>query len=214
MLQMAISNSEARDAILIGTEQVIWMIGRYAAYEKMYLGFNLEFEESLKKSLVNFYGTIIQFLIKSKRFFDRSKIESVAKAVFPSTYSKELDSLQKAEANAMKDVEVARSQKINWSNKSNSEMIQKLTELLNKFDEPISRIDEKVGKINDMLDDEKRGQALEWASPINHNQDHNYYASKITPGTCSWLHRNEDFLNWRKSSSSSIFWLTGNGKYP
>ncbi|KAF3194391.1 hypothetical protein TWF225_006937 [Orbilia oligospora] len=210
MLQMAISNSEARDAILIGTEQVIWMIGRYAAHEKMYLGFNLEFEESLKKSLVNFYGTIIQFLIKSKRFFDRSKIESVAKAVFPSTYSKELDSLQKAEANAMKDVEVARSQKNNWSNKSNSEMIQKLTEPLNEFDEPISRIDEKVGKINDMLDDEKRGQALEWASPINHNQDHNYYASKITPGTCSWLHRNEDFLNWRKSSSSSIFWLTGN----
>ncbi|KAF3287343.1 hypothetical protein TWF970_007069 [Orbilia oligospora] len=214
MLQMAISNSEARDAILIGTEQVIWMIGRYAAYEKMYLGFNLEFEESLKKSLVKFYGTIIQFLIKSKKFFDRSKIESVAKAVFPSTYSKELDILQKAEANAMKDVEVARSQKINSSDKSNSEMIQKLTELLNKFNEPISRIDEKVGKINDMLDDKKRGQALEWASPINHDQDHNYYASKITPGTCSWLHRNEDFLNWRKSSSSSIFWLTGNGKYP
>ncbi|KAF3310521.1 hypothetical protein TWF173_009408 [Orbilia oligospora] len=214
MLQMAISNSEARDAILIGTEQVIWMIGRYAAYEKMYLGFNLEFEENLKKSLVNFYGTIIQFLIQSKKFFDRSKFESVVKAVFPSAYSEELDILQKAEANAMKDVEVARSQKIDSSNKSNSEMIQKLTELLNKFNEPISRIDEKVGKINDMLDDQKRGQALEWASPINHNQDHNYYQSKITPGTCSWLHRNDDFLNWRKSSSSSIFWLTGNGKYP
>ncbi|KAF3185890.1 hypothetical protein TWF788_003938 [Orbilia oligospora] len=213
MLQMAISNSEARDAILIGTEQVIWMIGRYTAYEKMYLGFNLEFEESLKKSLVNFYGTIIQFLIKSKKFFDRSKVESVVKAVFPSTYSEELDILQKAEANAMKDVEVARSQKINSSNKNNSEMIQKLNELLNKFDEPISRIDEKVGKINDMLDDAKRGQALEWASPINHNQDHNYYASKIKLGTCSWLHRNEDFLKWRKSSSSSIFWLTaGCGK--
>ncbi|KAK6496050.1 hypothetical protein TWF481_002075 [Arthrobotrys musiformis] len=213
ILQMAVSNCEARDAIFVGTEQVIRMVGRFAAYEQMYLGFKLEFEENLKKSLVGVYEAILRFLIKSRQFFEASKLKKIVKAVFPPEYAKDLDILRAAEEATIKDINVAKSQKISSTIEDNSSKLRDLNGLLKKFDEPISRIDRTVGAIADKLDDQLRGEALEWASTINHNQEHSYHVAKITPGTCTWLHNNAEFLTWRKSSSSALFWLKGDAGF-
>ncbi|KAF3922831.1 hypothetical protein ABW21_db0206744 [Orbilia brochopaga] len=74
VLKVAISDFENTAAILIGIDKVNSIIGRFTAYEKMYMGLGLEYEETLKKGLITFYSSVLQFLIKSKRFFETSPI--------------------------------------------------------------------------------------------------------------------------------------------
>ncbi|KAJ6258228.1 Vegetative incompatibility protein [Drechslerella dactyloides] len=209
VLQSAISDFETKATILIGIEKVICTIGRFTAYEKMYIGFGFEYEETLKKRLVAFYMSILRFLTKSKRFFETSTIGRAARAILPDKFSEYLSDLQTDEIEALKDVEVVKAQRVHDKDISHLGKLEALKLLIDGFTGPISRIDTIVESISDNLSKQERGEALQWASSINHHHQHEFVVDTITPGTCTWLHDNAKFLEWRKSSSSSIFWLKG-----
>ncbi|KAK6532746.1 hypothetical protein TWF281_006923 [Arthrobotrys megalospora] len=209
LLQVIVSDFEGREAILIGIETVTRVVTRFTAYEEMYIGAGLQHEDALREGLVGLYVLILRFLIKSKEFFEASIIKHIGKAIVPEVYSKELDILETAEQEAMKDIGVAAAQQTRLRDTSTSQKLEKLQGLVEGIDGQFSRLDKTLEKIVDNLNETERGEALAWASPINHNSQHEFVVDTITSGTCTWLHKEPGFTEWRNSSSSSVFWLRG-----
>ncbi|KAK6342402.1 hypothetical protein TWF718_007803 [Orbilia javanica] len=216
LLQVVVSEFECQEAILIGVETVGKMLVRFTAYEKMYLGVGLPHEDALKNSLVELYFLILRFLIKSKRRFEESKLSLVGKAFVPQDYLKKLDRIRLAEEESMKDIRTAADQlnethlaSIDTSIQENYKKLEIIVNYVKDTNNQISQVDRKLDKIIDNLKEKERGEALAWVSPINHELDHEGIFSSIMEGTCSWLHNEPKFIEWRNSAPSSIFWLRG-----
>lgn len=64
-------------------------------------------------------------------------------------------------------------------------------------------------QLDETLDDAERYEILEWISIIPYVEHHRQLYNKIMAGTCEWLLRSKEVLEWQSSSSSSIMWLNG-----
>ena len=53
---------------------------------------------------------------------------------------------------------------------------------------------------------------LNWLSPVNHQEMHNFNGSRRYRETGVWLSTAPEFQYWRDTSQSSLFWLHGAGK--
>ena len=78
----------------------------------------------------------------------------------------------------------------------------------------------KVGISQDILSiitgltilDEERLEILKWLSEVPYERHHSFFNSIRNPETGKWLLEKKEFINWMKSTSSSILWLHGIGK--
>ncbi|KAF3934023.1 hypothetical protein ABW19_dt0201138 [Dactylella cylindrospora] len=210
LLQMAISDFENQAAVLVGIEKITFKIGRYTAYEKLYLGLGLEHEGNLRERMITCYCCVLRFLIKAKTFFETSNLDRIGASLLPTSFHSELlAALEDAEKELMLNIDVMASQRSEQTSESISQGLGSLEKILQELDKPISRIDKATEAIVDHLNGNQRGKILKWISSINHNLQHEFVQETITSGTCTWLHVEEKFLEWRKSSSSGLFWLKG-----
>ncbi|XMA14664.1 hypothetical protein WAI453_007455 [Rhynchosporium graminicola] len=53
---------------------------------------------------------------------------------------------------------------------------------------------------------------LKWISNIPYGDHHRTVTGEQTGGTCEWLLRHKDYVNWREADSSSALWIPGTGK--
>ena len=86
---------------------------------------------------------------------------------------------------------------------------QHLKSVLGNMQMPIDRIERDVHDLRDELSDAKRGQIIQWISPIPYKQHHNQAKKDLMAGTGLWFLNDDELLGWRGSSTSSIMWLRG-----
>ena len=60
-----------------------------------------------------------------------------------------------------------------------------------------------------MRKESERKEIIEWLSTVPHRTHHNAAGKDFLPGTGVWLLKKDEFVDWRKSSASSILWLRG-----
>ena len=84
--------------------------------------------------------------------------------------------------------------------------------LLKKLEEPIRRVDTSIEFSLETLDSRECRKTLEYISGVEIGRHHAEKARKRTKGTCDWLLKKPEYVQWQASSWSSIFWLKGHGK--
>jgi hypothetical protein len=55
----------------------------------------------------------------------------------------------------------------------------------------------------------ERLHVFEWLSSVKYMTHHRIKFKALLPGSGQWLFEKQEFLEWRKSSVSSILWLHG-----
>lgn len=90
---------------------------------------------------------------------------------------------------------------------------EELINLLSDFDRPINRIVMTLEQLKDNQDAESRrtqtGTILKWLSTIPHPSHHRLASEGVLKGSTLWFLRTNEFMEWERSSSSSILWLHG-----
>lgn len=81
--------------------------------------------------------------------------------------------------------------------------------LLTSLNEPIKRIADHTNITMQVLPGSQRLQLLQWLSPVPFPSHHKRHSESTIPGSGQWLLDHNLYLNWRNTSSSSIFLLHG-----
>ncbi|KAF3906513.1 hypothetical protein ABW20_dc0107179 [Dactylellina cionopaga] len=113
-MQIAISNVENQAAVVVGIEKITWAMGRYSAYEGLYLGRGLQHQSALEASLVKLYSCILRFLIKAKEFYEmpQSNLKRIsATFLITQPYADLFAEIDMAEKLLMEDVKVVEAQR-------------------------------------------------------------------------------------------------------
>lgn len=84
--------------------------------------------------------------------------------------------------------------------------------LLKALEKPLLRIDDRVNSLLESVSTEERQRILNWISGIGHGWNHDEVKDRRTEGTCGWLLKHMNYLEWRQTSSSVILWLHGTSK--
>ncbi|KAJ4854237.1 ankyrin repeats (3 copies) domain-containing protein [Trichoderma breve] len=97
-----------------------------------------------------------------------------------------------------------------------AKLISALTEqeqhqtLLKSLDEPLKNVENTVKKLLQKVEDGTVEQALEYISTIPIGEHQQEKREARTPRTCEWLLNHSRFIEWERSSYSSMLWLQGN----
>jgi hypothetical protein len=91
-------------------------------------------------------------------------------------------------------------------NRENNEALRKI---MLDFDKPITRMNVQLSTITDNLEKSKRLAIYKWISKIPYAQHHMSTRNGRLEGTGRWLLDDPQFIEWRKSSSSSMLWIHG-----
>ena len=86
---------------------------------------------------------------------------------------------------------------------------QELLGILSDLRKPIDRMERRIESLQDNLQSKQRAEILNWLSPIPYRCHHERAHSEILLGTGAWLLEDDNLIEWRKTSSSSILWLHG-----
>ena len=70
VIQCAVGEDEAYRTMLEAAELVSDLVSQYPALEKLYAGIDSDLSKKLRKSLVSFYRTILQFQVYAIKYFD------------------------------------------------------------------------------------------------------------------------------------------------
>ena len=83
---------------------------------------------------------------------------------------------------------------------------------------PISRMENRAQKDSSTKDRKgpllssqrkQREPIANWISPLNHQDQHESTSSKLYEGTGVWISERTEFIHWRDSPESCLFWLYG-----
>lgn len=97
------------------------------------------------------------------------------------------------------------------------ESAYKLEALLFSFQDPLVRTVERIATLTESLAHKKtesqmkeeRLKVLSWLSNVQYKKHHQSVSKGLLEGTRSWLLGKPQFVEWRKSSVSSVLWLHG-----
>ena len=85
---------------------------------------------------------------------------------------------------------------------------------------PISRMENRLQKDSSTKDrkgsppstQRKRRELIaQWISPLNYQDQHESTSSELYEGTGVWISERTEFIHWRDSPESCLFWLYGAG---
>lgn len=62
------------------------------------------------------------------------------------------------------------------------------------------------------LPDTERAKILDWLAEATHGKNHQDAKRGRTVGTCGWLSKRPEFLEWQTTNVSNILWLHGDRK--
>jgi len=86
---------------------------------------------------------------------------------------------------------------------------EKLYLILYELDMPINRIATQVSGLHDALERKEWIKFFNWLSAIPYAKHHGAKSELLLSGSCQWLFAKPVFLDWKRSSASSILWLHG-----
>lgn len=84
-----------------------------------------------------------------------------------------------------------------------------MSALLLSLNEPIKRLVDHSSISAQLLQESQHLQLLHWLSPVPFSSHHKWHSESRIPNSGQWLLDHNRYLNWRNTSSSSIFLLHG-----
>ena len=90
-----------------------------------------------------------------------------------------------------------------------AESLASMHALLASLSEPIKRLVDQSSICTQVLQQTQQLQVLHWLSLVPYPSHHKRHSESRIEGSGEWLLHHEKYLNWRNSSSSSVFLLYG-----
>ncbi|CZR67760.1 uncharacterized protein PAC_17659 [Phialocephala subalpina] len=216
---VATNDSQIYGAMVDGVEHISNLITRYHVLEAIYLkpieGGDLKARDQFEASLVKLYAAIMIYLVKARLFFNKNPIKRMAGAVVhtaESSVESFFDRIEKAQADVNRCLSLLDAERTQSSHENMSLItlqIDDLKRILSDLDAPILRQATQIAALHDSLEAEERKGLLTWLSKVNYRAHHKAMGAGLLPYSGLWLLEKPAFLEWRKSSVSSILWLHG-----
>lgn len=183
---------------------------RGAIYEKVYLEcVPDEFPESarlLREALCITYKETLQLMARTKCALDESAGRRFLQALlYPGEGAQLLQGLNDAEARMGREVQACEAEQRKVENKLFRELLQSL-------EDPLRHNRVRLDAMLKTFDADERSRMLDLFSQIQVGDQHYRRTKMRTEGSGKWLLKHPKFQSWENSSSSSILWLTGQGR--
>ncbi|OCK92067.1 uncharacterized protein K441DRAFT_615385, partial [Cenococcum geophilum 1.58] len=223
LLQVSVNDVQTFGAMAEGVEFVSNLITRSAIIEALYLQGLTAAMHQLTQAIIKLYTAILQYILKARRFYDRSTARRMAFSLIQTSetgvemYLRHISNAQTDVDACMRLVEAEGGEQMKHTLQSiqcgmgamEEETREKLGSILEDLGKPITRMAIQLSDLHDSLEDSEREKILQWISNVPYMNHHRARLKDCLPGSGRWLFKNEKFVQWRKSSVSSLIWLHG-----
>ncbi|KAE8444754.1 hypothetical protein EG329_014314 [Mollisiaceae sp. DMI_Dod_QoI] len=205
LLQVAISEHEQMEILVVAAEKLSYLINRGAIYQRLYRPGTIPADvvSNLYDTMVKMYVTVLRTLALCHRLLDKNFVKRALHAIFNRDVSERLQECEKLEVQVEREAqncERTRSQKADTETK----------ELLDILREPMLRTDARVFDLLEQTQENECLGILDWISKVLYGSNHQTVKDKRTMNTCEWLLNHNRYQEWQDASASVILWLRGN----
>ncbi|OQE31088.1 hypothetical protein PENFLA_c002G03105 [Penicillium flavigenum] len=205
LLHVAVSDRHCFESTVHGLESVSLLIARYAAFEALYLQRGTAIQADLQRELTGLYTRILTFLAHGIQYFGQPAAKRMVKSVFGTSQIEEIDQIAKL------DEEIIRLAHISDSQIQQQTFIQvdKTREILETLQSPICRLVDASMTYAKVLEEKKFRAIIDWLSSVPYTHHQKRHSEGRLSNSGQWLFRHPQYIEWKGSSSSSIFLLYG-----
>ena len=186
---------------------------------KVYLDFYTRLSPSLaadqfRKSLVNLYAHLLQFLAHAIQTCQKNSTHRVAQAVWHSdtivSFERKCDQLCATAADDASNCDRQVTQRLLEVSLQSLEDIHCIQDSLVELKQPVLRVERLVQSTSTQLDNAEHQRVLDWASMIPYQKHLKLIEEKALFGTGEWLFQDNKFSTWQNCNHSQMLWLHGN----
>ncbi|KAF8865087.1 hypothetical protein BDZ45DRAFT_580955, partial [Acephala macrosclerotiorum] len=208
LLTIAVADTQTFGAMVEGIEKVAMLLARCRALELLYLEPAGSIDEiGFEEALIGLYVAILKFECSAIRFHGTNTAKRILSGVIPTSSSVEEDFKKITEAQASVD---SCAKLIDVKRKfSSSDNHTRLERILRELEGPIVRSASMLQDYADSMKEREREKLLQWLSTIQYKKHHKVKRNEHLEGSCAWLLESREYIEWKKSSASSILWLHG-----
>ena len=218
--QVAVNNKKIFQELIESLEAVSHLITRYAIFEELYLQRESAARHELEDMIVRLYAEVLTFLAKARKDLQSSATSKkstrtiqfwllltgrLVKSIVRFPEDQQMKKIKVLDADISKLTEVLTVDLQIETTKN----VASMHALLTSLNEPIKRIVDHTNITTQVLPGSQRLQLLQWLSLVPFSSHHKRHSESTIPGTGQWLLDHDLYLNWRNTSSSSIFLLHG-----
>ncbi|KAJ6007891.1 hypothetical protein N7540_011867 [Penicillium herquei] len=207
LIQVCVSDTQCFESTVQGLESVFLLISRYAAFEALYMQMGSTIQSELKRGLTTLYARILSFLAHGIQYFDQSTTEKLAKSVFrfQTAQDRDLQEINTLDEQVIKLAQIVDSQVL----QQNFAHVNKIQEIVHKLQDPICRMTDASAIYVKTLQEDNFRSLLKWLSSVPHTQHHKRHSEARISNSAQWLFHQPQYKEWKNSSSSSLFLLSG-----
>ena len=205
VLQVAVSDKHAFGATLEGLETLSRLISRYAIFEELYLQQASMPRTHLEAILIDMYAEVLKYLAKARQYFETATAVRMLKSATQPHEDVQMRTILSIEGKISSLANLVDAER----QLDASQHIANALNLLKSFEAPINRLTNQAEVICKHLQEEKHLSMLRWISSIPFPRHHERISGNRVPGTGEWLLADPSYVEWKKSSSSSILILQG-----
>lgn len=182
------------------------------------LGQKIQVQGALEEILIRLYSSTLKHLASVIRFFNKNTLGTF---LFTTTQTKLSgicidspivrvlkSSLEAPDPSSMEKVLEQEAELLKFVQLEDAGILRSL-------EASIIRLTTQMANLSPSLPEEVFTKALQWLSPFQYRHHHDFLSETRAPNTGQWLLSHPQYLDWKFSSSSSVFLLngiTGSGK--
>ncbi|KAL8736090.1 MAG: hypothetical protein Q9181_002565 [Wetmoreana brouardii] len=204
---VAVNDKRVLGDTIENLETVSHLITRYAITERLFLQRNSPARDQLQETTVRLYAEILIFLAKTRKYFQSSAKDLVrlAKSVINFSEDEHVARLKTLDSQLSKLLEVFT---IDIQIDTAKE-IASMQRLLTSLDQPVQRMIDHSGIAAQAVREREHLQLLHWLSCVPFSSHNKRHSQNRIHGSGQWLLDHDQYVNWRNTSSSSVFLLHG-----
>jgi len=210
-LQVAVDNVKTFGIMAENMGQISNIVAQCAIVEDLYLTRGLKVTQSLEDSLAHLYARILAFLARAIKSYSNSTMKNLARSFladaeaaqsFSSTVSVEQGGVDRCVMVAEGEIREFDASK---SDQVSLQRVTCLKNILESLKSPITRINADVSQLLVLAQETDRLTILKSISTLPYPSHHQAAARGRLEASGQWLLHHPSFINWRCSSSSTIF---------
>ncbi|KXH45588.1 hypothetical protein CSAL01_11414 [Colletotrichum salicis] len=214
-LQATVDNEKAFGIVCKNMSHIANIIARSAILEDLYLGRYFPSSRLLEQNLVRIYARILGYLSAASKYYSTSTLGNFSEAVFKDSVLTQ--SIQDILDMDQKDVDRCafmvnteiQEMATTALGQEHSRQMQVLRGILPELEAPITRVSTGVAQLVMRDQGVERAAILKSLSTVPYPSHHQNACRGRLNGSGEWLLKHRDFIHWRGSSYSSVFWLDG-----
>lgn len=188
-----------------GLEKVSHLITRYAIFEDLYLQPDSALNEDLEEAITALYADILVYIGKAKKYFQKSTAGRILHSSFQIGSSQGLSSIALREVKLSGPARLADA----MNDRQERKGLGAIENVLKSLELPMARFMEQTALFSKTLQKDKYHSILRWLSAVPYTQHQQTHDDQRVPGTGQWLLEHPQYLQWKRSSVSSILLLHG-----